>query len=202
MINFHPIIDRIEALLQQDTEASIVYAALEARLALEKTVYDRLRQRHDYISHDQLKAWTPGQVVKRLLLEVDERMAETTVLSISREPYRPGIELVDKDYVEIGVEIGFNPKKIASLWQALSNLALHTRLPKDKDDDIPDYGEKLAIRAKVREVITELERLAQSTMTSSGVPTGGEVSCAAIVIFHVDRPDRQRAIDPRFAGLH
>lgn len=48
MIQLQPIIDRNKALLEQDTEASITYAALECRLALEKVVYDRLRQRHAY----------------------------------------------------------------------------------------------------------------------------------------------------------
>lgn len=38
MIQLQPIIDRIKALLDQDTEASTTYAALESRLALEKVV--------------------------------------------------------------------------------------------------------------------------------------------------------------------
>ena len=47
MLQLNPIIDRIKALLAEDTDASATYSALEARLALEKAVYDRLRQRHD-----------------------------------------------------------------------------------------------------------------------------------------------------------
>lgn len=50
MIYLPPLIDRIKALLAEGTDSSVTYAALEARLALEKVCYDRLRQRHDYIS--------------------------------------------------------------------------------------------------------------------------------------------------------
>lgn len=47
MINLDPVIERIDALLDEDTDQSVTYAALEARLALERVCYDRLRQRHD-----------------------------------------------------------------------------------------------------------------------------------------------------------
>lgn len=176
MIQLRPVIDRINALLEQDTDASVTYAALEARLALEKVVYDRLRQRHDYISHAQLRAWTPGDVVKRLLLEVDEHMNETVVLSMAKTPYVEGVQPAPEDYVKIGTEIGLRSKKIARMWQALSNLALHVRLPENKSDHIPDYGDKIATRSKVEAVIAELERLAKGTMTFSGVPVGGNVT--------------------------
>lgn len=176
MIQLQPIIDRIHALLAEDTEASVTYAALEARLAIEKIVYDRLRQRHDYISHEQLKAWTPGNVVQRLLLDVDDNMTKGFVLSMSRKPHVPGTKPEDEDWVEIGTEVGFDAKKIASMWQALAGSALHVRIPKSKDDDIPPYGDKAKIKAKVVQVVSELERLSKGTLTSSGVPVGGEVS--------------------------
>lgn len=176
MIQLQPIIDRIHALLAEDTEASVTYAALEARLAIEKVVYDRLRQRHDYISHEQLKAWTPGNVVQRLLLDVDDNMTRGFVLSMSRKPHVPGTKPEEEDWVEIGTEVGFDAKKIAGMWQALAGSALHVRIPKSKDDDIPPYGDKAKIKAKVVQVVSELERLSKGTLTSSGVPVGGEVS--------------------------
>jgi hypothetical protein len=176
MINLRPIIGRIEALLAEDTEQSVTYAALEARLALEKVCYDRLRQRHDYISHAQLRRWQPGAVVNTLMVEVDAHLSETKTLYISKEPAVPGVKPKDEDFVPIGTEVGFDPKRIAKMWQALANLALHVRLPERKDDHIPDYGDKAQIRAKVGGVIEELERLSAGTMTFSGVPIGGDVS--------------------------
>ncbi|MCE7798433.1 hypothetical protein LWE61_17990 [Sphingobium sufflavum] len=174
MIKLQPTIDRIKALLEEDTEASITYAALEARLALEKVCYDRLRQRHDYISHDQLRKWQPGGVINTLISDVDAHLTETMTLSMSKTPASDDVKPEDEDYVEIGTEVGFDAKKIVKMWNAVARLALHVRLPKDKNDHIPDYGDKAETRAKVLEVVAELERLAKGTMTFSGI--GMEVS--------------------------
>ena len=174
MIQLQPIIDRINDLLEEDTDQSVTYAALEARLALEKVCYDPLRQRHDYISHADLKAWTPRHVVKRIMEEVDKDIGQTMTLSMSKTPYREDVKPEYEDYVEIGTEIGFKPQHISRMWQALSNLALHVRVPEHKNDQISAYGNKAIIRAKVFEVVEELERLAKGTMTFSGF--GKEVS--------------------------
>lgn len=176
MISFQPIIERIKALLEQDTEASVTYAALEARLALERFVYDRLRQRHDYISHEQLRKWQPGEIVKTLLLEVDENATQTTTLMMSTKPHVERVEPAEEDFITVGTEIGFDARKIARMWQALANLALHIRQPRHRSDDIPEYGDKANISSKVHEVLAELERFAAGTMTFSGIPTGGEIS--------------------------
>lgn len=176
MINLRNIIDRIQVLLDENSEQSVTYAALEARLALEKVCYDRLRQRHDYISHAQLRRWQPGAIVNTLMIEVDPHVAQGCTLSMSRNPVIEGMEPDADDYVEIGTEVGFDAKAIAKMWQALANLALHVRLPKNKSDRIPDYGNREKVRDKVIEVVAELERLAKGTMSFSGVPIGGDVS--------------------------
>lgn len=174
MINIPPIIARITHLLNEDTDSSITYAALEARLALEKVCYDRLRQCHDYISHEDLKKWQPNQVVNILINEVDQHASSTRTLSISRLPAVDGRNPEDEEYVEIGMEVGFNPKLIGKLWNALAKLALHVRLPQSKNDAVPDYGDKEKIKSKVLDVISELKRLSSTTMTFSGI--GEEVS--------------------------
>ena len=169
VISLLPIIERIRTLLNADTDQSVTYAALEARLALEKVCYDRLRQGHDYISHDQLKKWQPGAVVNTLMKEVDPDVATTRTFSMSRSPAEPGMKFSDYDYVEIGTEVGFDAKNVAKMWQALAKLALHVRLPEHKNDHIPDYGDKVAIKRKVEEVVAELERLSKTTMNFSGI---------------------------------
>lgn len=177
MINLPPIIERIKALLAENTEQSVTYAALEARLALEKVCYDRLRQAHDYISHAQLGAWTPGGVVKSLIADVGGHVADTLTLFISKEPAVPGVEPAEDDWVEVGTQIGVDAKRITELWNALSGLALHVRLPKSKDDDIPDYGDRDGIRAKVEEALVELERLSKASMVFSGIGEEVSVDC-------------------------
>lgn len=174
MISLCPIIERIKALLSEGSDQSITYAALEARLALEKVCYDRLRQAHDYISHDQLRRWQPRAVVNTLMSEVDEHVAETRALLMSRGPAVPGVIPPDEEFVEIGTEVGFDPKRIGELWNALSGLALHVKLPKNKTDHIPRYGENERIRKKVCEVVDELVRLSKTRMSFSGI--GKEVS--------------------------
>ncbi|CAM4319011.1 hypothetical protein NOLU111490_17305 [Novosphingobium lubricantis] len=177
MIDLKPIIERIQSQLDEDTDQSVTYAALEARMALEKVCYDRLRQRHDYISHAQLKRWQPGGVVKTLMEQVDPHVTNTRTLKMSRTPHVEGVQPDDDDFVEIGTEVGFNARKIASMWQALSNLALHVRLPEHKNDHIPAYGDKVAIREKVEQVIEELQRLATTTMTFSGIGKEVKFDC-------------------------
>jgi hypothetical protein len=174
MIDINPIIQRINALLEEGTEQSITYAALEARLALEKVCYDRLRQAHDYISNAQLRRWQPRDVVNLLISDVDQHVATTRTFYISKGPAVPGVQPADDDWVEMGTEVGFDPKRIGVMWNALSGLALHVTLPKDKNDHIPAYGDKKKIRKKVEEVRGELEQLSTTTMAFSGI--GPEVS--------------------------
>lgn len=176
MIQLQPTINRIKALLAEDTESSVTYAALEARLALEKIVYDRLRQRHDYISHEELRKWQPGAVVTKLMQDVDPHVQHSMKLSIG-SAVSAGVRLEDDEYVEIGTQSGFNPKRISSMWQALAKLALHARLPEHRHDSITDYGDKHKIAAKVREVLVELERIAKGTMTFSGIGTEVSFEC-------------------------
>jgi hypothetical protein len=58
------------------------------------------------------------------------------------------------------------------MWNALARLALHARLPNNRNDQMSDYGDKQQIRAKVEEVVCELERIATGTMSFPGI---GEV---------------------------
>lgn len=171
MLRLAPIIARIEDLLTEGSAERATYAALEARLALEKVVYDRLRQRHDYISQADLRGWNPRYVINKIIAEVDPHVAETLTFSIGKEA---GAETAEDDYVDVGTEIGFDPRRISKLWNALGKLALHVRLPEKRTDEIPDYGDPGLVRAKVEEALAELKRLSTGTMSFSGL--GSEVS--------------------------
>jgi hypothetical protein len=165
------MIERINAQLADDTEQSVTFAALEARLALERVCYDRLRQRHNYISHADIRGWTPSHVINKILTEVDQNVGQTLTLMMA--PASEGASH-DDDYIEIGTEVGFDIVAIAKMWNALAHLALHVRLPENVEDKISDYGDKTQIRKKVEAVILELQRLEKGTMIFSGV--GPEVS--------------------------
>lgn len=173
MIALEPTIARIEALLKEDTFSSCTYAALEARLAIERVCYDRLRQRHDYISINDIQRWQPGPLINILMLDVDPHVAETVELSIATTPTEKFEKPEDKEYTKPWVQYGFDARKLARVWQALSKVALHAKLPTSRSDEISDYGDKEIVRKKVNEALIELEKLASSTMAYSG--SGREV---------------------------
>lgn len=184
MINLKSSISQIEELLKQDTDASVTYAALECRLAIERICYERLRLAHDYISHDDLKKWQPRDIVNVLIQDVDSKVAETFTLSVSKES-RPGgsppptlEEYQAMEFLPVGTQVGFNPNKLGRQWNALANLALHISLPIDKKHDVARYGEKEKIRSKVKEALAEIKRIDEGTLMSSGM--GGEVSFVCV----------------------
>lgn len=176
MINLEPTISQIEKLLEENTEASVTYAALECRLAIEQICYERLRLAHDYISHDDLRKWQPRDIVKTLIQEVDEHAA--TTLSISISPDVPSENTPEEfkalDWKPLGTQIGFTPNKFGKLWNGLANLALHIEIPTSKDTTVRQYGDKKAITSKVEEALTEIKQISEGTLMSTGM--GKEVS--------------------------
>lgn len=179
MIDLRPSIAAIETLLRDGSEASLNYAALECRLAIERICYERLRIAHDYISHDDLKRWQPRDIVNVLIQQVDANIASTFTLSISKEPSEKPFSPTVQDYremefVPIGVQVGFNPTELGRLWNALANLALHISIPDSKDASVPHYGDPKKVREKVREALEEIKRIGAGTLLSSGF--GEEVS--------------------------
>jgi len=180
MVNIQPSIDAIERLLIEGTPQSLAYAALECRLAIEALCYERLSIAHNYISHDDLKRWQPRDVVNILIQEVDAQIASTFTLYISRDSVPEGKgEMVQSDYealeyLPVGTQIGFDPKLIGKLWNALANVALHVQPPKSADDVVAIRGEPEKIRARVVEALAEIKRISSRNLLSSGL--GEEVS--------------------------
>ena len=164
----------------ENTEASVTYAALECRLAIERICYERLRLAHDYISHDDLRKWQPSDIVKTLIQEVDSKAAETFTLSVAREPMREGSppptreDYEAMEWLPIGTQVGFAPNKLGKLWHGLAKLALHIEIPTCKDATVKQYGDIQAITFKVRQALAEIKRISEGTLMSSGM--GEEVS--------------------------
>ena len=177
MIDFHDTIDTIKRHLVDGSDRSLTYAALECRLAIERICYDRLARAHDYISHEEVRRWQPHLVIKLLEEDVDPHVASTYTLSISTQPAVEGEDLTKKDYVPVGTQQGFDGARLAKLWNALSNTALHVSLPKSSDVGVTQFGSASAIRAKVEQALIELERIATGTMTSNGFGRGVSFTC-------------------------
>ncbi|MBV5266535.1 hypothetical protein [Pinisolibacter aquiterrae] len=181
MIYLRDNISRIEKLLSDNSISSTTYAALEARLALERVCYDRLQISHDYISHDEIKKWQPKDVVQKLIQEVDESVASEFTLFISKEPAEDREmtreEYENLEFIPVGTQSGFSPRKIGSLWNALSRLALHVHLPDSKDKSVSEYGDNDEIRKKISEVIVELNRISSGNLISSGLGPEVHFTC-------------------------
>jgi hypothetical protein len=174
--------ERIQGLIDTDTPQSLTYAALEARLAIERVCYERLRVAHDYISQADIKKWQPKHVVTKLMQEVDPHVAGSFTLSISTTPAKAdedcSIENFSKyEYVEVGTQVGFDSAKLGKLWHALGNF-LHVRMPQTKSDGMESYADIGAIRPKVEDALGELRLLEKGTLVASGVGETVYFDCA------------------------
>ncbi|UES60238.1 hypothetical protein GFK91_31490 (plasmid) [Roseibium aggregatum] len=165
-------IEKISNLKAEGSPESLTYAALECRLAIERICYDRLRIAHDYISQDDIRKWQPKDVVNTLIQEVDSKIAASYTFSIGKEPIKKEGDLTREDYetmefVPVGSQVGFDPKKMGKLWNAISSF-LHVKVPKVKSDRVTEYGDPAALVKKIDEVLAELEHLSQGTLIGSG----------------------------------
>jgi hypothetical protein len=66
MLDIPKRIALIDSLIEEDTERSLTYAALECRLALEYLCYERFKLVYSYLSPHDLKNWRPKYVVKQI----------------------------------------------------------------------------------------------------------------------------------------
>lgn len=184
MLYLKPVIERIGKLASSDSSADLTYAALECRLAIERVCYERLRISHDYIAHDDLRRWQPKDVVNFLVQEVDPKIASTYTLSMSKDPVAENDSLEGiaedrgREWVKIGTQVGFDAKKLGELWNALSNVALHVRLPTSKSDLVSEYGDPSKIAAKIKECLEELRRISEGTLFGTGMGEEVTFECA------------------------
>jgi hypothetical protein len=159
---------RIRELLSIGDARSLTYASLEARLALERVCYERLRISHEYISPSDLRKWRPQYVVETVIATVDEKIASGFKLSVRAED--------SQEYVEVGTQIGFDPRQINRYWQAMSSF-LHCELPRNSKEYTTHYRPANRMREKIEEVLAELERLSEGTLVASVVLDAVSFTC-------------------------
>lgn len=184
MIDIKARIDTIDGLLKENTARSLTYAALECRLTIEHICYERLQIAHDYISHADLRAWQPSQVIKQVEREANEYATAPFRIAIATQPIQKGKEPKSQEdfeafeYVDIGMQAAIKIRQLTSLWNALSNVALHAALPVSKDGAVSFYGDEDVIRSKVEETLRELVGLSKGNMISSGIGEEVSFTCA------------------------
>jgi len=154
----------INSLLEQDTEQSLTYAALESRLTLEYLCYERFRLYFSYLSENDLKNWQPKHIIKQVSDEVDDNVSREFSISISDEKIDGRLpetkeEFESIKYTPLGNQSELKLNELHKLWNGVSNVALHIPVPSISSDSINIYGEKDKIRKKVSEVVAFLSSM-------------------------------------------
>jgi hypothetical protein len=154
----------ISSLLEQDTEQSLTYAALESRLTLEYLCYERFRLYFSYLSESDLKNWQPKHIIRQISDEVNDNVSREFSISISGEKINDRLpetkeEFESIKYTPLGNQSELKLSKLHKLWNGVSNVALHIPVPSISSDSINIYGDKDKIRKKVSEVIAFLSNM-------------------------------------------
>lgn len=164
MLDIPKRIELINSLLEQDTEQSLTYAALESRLTLEYLCYERFKLYFSYLSQSDLKNWQPKHIIKQISDEVGDNVSKEFSISISNEKIDGRLpetkeEFESIKYTPLGNQSELKLNKLHKLWNGVSNVALHIPVPSISSDSINIYGDKDKIRKKVVEVVEFLSNM-------------------------------------------
>lgn len=161
MLDIPKRIKLINSLVEQDTEQSLTYAALECRLTLEYLCYERFKLYFSYLSESDLKNWQPKHIIKQISDEIDEGVSKEFSISISAEKIdgrspETKEEFESLKYTPLGAQSELKFDKLHQLWNGLSNVALHIPVPSISSGDLNIYGDKDNVRKKVSDVVSFL----------------------------------------------
>ncbi|WP_278404871.1 hypothetical protein [Pseudoalteromonas ruthenica] len=161
MLDINKRIELINTLLEQDTEQSLTYAALECRLTLEYLCYERFKLYFSYLSQNDLENWQPKHIIKQISDQINDDVSKEFSISVSAEKIngrtpKAKEEFESIEYTSLGTQSELKLNRLHSLWHGLSGVALHIPVPSISSGNINIYGEKERIRKKVVDVISFL----------------------------------------------
>lgn len=164
MLDIQKRIELINSLLEQETEQSLTYAALECRLTLEYLCYERFKLYFSYLSQSDLENWQPKHIIKQVSDQIDDNVTKEFSISISAEKIdgrspETREEFESIEYTPLGTQSELKLNELHSLWHGVSNVALHIPVPSILSENINIYGEKDKIRKKVSEVVVFLSNM-------------------------------------------
>ena len=208
MLNTSKRIEIIETLLNEDTDNSLTYAALECRLTLEYLCYERFKLSYSYLSTEDLKKWQPKYIVKQVSEEIDERISKGFTVSICK--HAPGEKTPETkedyeslEYTHLGEQSALNLNKLQRFLNTLSNVALHIPVPNITTGELNIYGNKDKIRKKVNEVLRFLSSLDGNLLMGGSlgkVYSFTCVSCESLIkkpTKYLDSPSIASCINPK-----
>ncbi|MEO9274793.1 hypothetical protein ABFY09_08010 [Marinomonas sp. 5E14-1] len=164
MLKISKRIEIIKSLLDENTNQSLTYAALECRLTLEYICYERFKLSCSYLSEKDLNGWRPRDVVKQMSEEVDEDINKGFTISVCKHASGDKVpktrtEYESLEYNYLGEQSALKLNRLHSLWQAISNVALHIPIPNIKSEELNIYGNNEQISKKVTDILKFLSTL-------------------------------------------
>ncbi len=164
MLDIPKRIKLINSLLEQNTEQSLTYAAIECRLTLEYLCYERFKFYFPYLSENDLKHWQPKHIIKQISDEIDENISKEFSISVSAEKIdgrspKTKEEFESIKYIPLGTQSELRFNKLHKLWNGLSNVALHIPVPNILSGDLNIYGDQDKIKKKVSDVVSFLSSM-------------------------------------------
>jgi prolyl 4-hydroxylase len=156
MIDVKAAVGRIETLLSEGSAASLTYAALEARIALERLGYDHVRRLQAQAQDEAEERVQPQQrlqLVKQIIADGASLAAHASTVSVRADGAQDA-PVGSREPAAV-----FDPQAVGLLWQNLTTAALHARNPENAADPVAEFGEGAIIKAHVQQALAELRRL-------------------------------------------
>ncbi|MCT7360252.1 hypothetical protein [Thalassolituus pacificus] len=184
MLDIPKRITVINSLLEQDTEQSLTYAALECRLTLEYLCYERFKLYYSYLSESDLKKWQPRHIIKQISDDIDDNIYKEFTISISAEKIDGRLPKTKEDfesvkYTPLGTQSELKINKLHQLWNGVSNVALHIPVPSISSGNLNIYGDKDNIRKKVNDVVSFLSGMKGNLLMGGSFSEEYGFSCFA-----------------------
>jgi predicted RNA-binding Zn-ribbon protein involved in translation (DUF1610 family) len=174
----HACLKRSKELAQSADLASLLYAALEARLCIEAIAYDKIRIYAKRLPESVLKKWQPPQVIKALL-EYETGATENFTLSIAEE----NADGSAGPMKGLGFHVSFKPSELQKLYNKLGSF-LHAPTVKEKATQSEVQTKAAELKSFLATLLTRLTEVCSSTIDGSlaRVVTFDCVECGAVIM--------------------
>lgn len=174
-----------KALITNDDDECLEWAALKLRKAMEALTYDRAQSYSKEISPDEIKKWQPKKVMK-LLLEIDPLADRGSTLAVGVEN-TPG-EPAEKMSV-VGTETVLSLRDIKDHYDALGNYLHIPTIDQHEKGKLPNLNR---LRKRCEELAANIEDTINSPVWNIVFKNFSQIKCTRCsAIIHKRIPNTQ-----------
>ena len=167
-------VERANVLIEQGGVASLRYACLELRLAIERIAYQKLQLRLSDVGTRDIAGWQPKRVLDTLMELADPDLDSDYALSMGQR--EGGGDPETDTFTLIGRNKGINPKDIGKHWQKLGHFP-HMPMPQKKGEH-PTDPQPAKLTRVLKEALAYIEE-ATSTRFDSHFSEKVSFNCGA-----------------------